>query len=155
MEYINHLAFILGPHMGTLPQATGTKITSLPREAGVDIKPGDLHTPKLVPMVDSSTLAADDIVTLTKRTGLGEFDVGELSNLIARYASMPCVKITLNMFCCFPTNLYWSSRFCPCIDIIFLILVNVWRLFVSMFMYALQIYVKPECLLAMSCYMSS
>lgn len=41
MEYINHLAFILGPHMGKLPKYFAVEIIALPKENGVELKSND------------------------------------------------------------------------------------------------------------------
>lgn len=55
-ECIEHLAFILGPHIYKLTTVLAAKITSLPREVGVTIEPASHHAPKVTTMDDDATI---------------------------------------------------------------------------------------------------
>lgn len=75
VEYINHLAFILGPYMEKHPEALGTEITALSREVRVNVKPTNYRTLKETLTADVVTLAADTSTPVVDDTlTVGELD---------------------------------------------------------------------------------
>lgn len=72
-EYINHLDFILGPHMEKLPTEVVTEVTSLPGEVGMNVDPASRHALKVTPPTDNTTVNG---------TKLGKVDVADNASVI-------------------------------------------------------------------------
>lgn len=61
VEYINHLVFILGPHLNKLLEALDTEITTLPGEVGLEVKLPMIST------VDAAVLATNTSIPVVDR----------------------------------------------------------------------------------------
>lgn len=70
-EYIDHLSFILGPHMDKLP----AEVTTMPGKESVRIGLASRHAPKVTPL-------ADDTTTIDGAK-LGELNVADDASAVA------------------------------------------------------------------------
>lgn len=97
-EYIDHLAFLLEPHLNLLPSKVTAKIWARPEDIGVIVMATDRHVPKLTPKVKMSLV--------------GDIANDESEIVKAAWVWMACVPYFIQILNSFLlTDLEWLSRY--------------------------------------------